>query len=573
MTNHSALRHPPRQVRGNALLVAVILLLLASVITLLTLNVGLFEQRTSGNDARAKLISEVAEAGIAQGAEYFRLQPNLLKPGGHWELCSDIGEEFPCGSVDASRRDTMYYWVNTTAVGDVNNDGDEDKLDERMLPLTDVVPAAGMVDAVGNFDNVSYGVGVVLCRVKIPEAAGDPTECATNAAEQSSTFVYNYVAVASLPDEGGTRTTVSQMLGQYLLFRPNLNQPPIMASGSVDITGGLQVVTNPNGGGNGVPVSVWTRRDISKTGTPNTCYIDEFFRFGAKNNAPPTLKENVAVCDTCGCNGDVSLSYDKSGNKQDEGIDILDVDGSNGTNGLGVNVDVKPNEFPCDLFEYVFGVKARIDTNGDNFCETLAPSVTYTSPTTNAVVWLDADEAFLYENANKIMPRDATATSLMKPGQALVLPYTQDADTATPTNVNSGIVWCQTGCNIGPGEQIGSPSMPVLLVIDGPARIQGTVFGLILMRTPAATPAAHPLAAAHNHTGIDLLDPATGGTATLDMNAGAVVYGAVVVQGKIDKANGTAAIVFNGDIFKNFSNSIKPTNSNLPGAWTDRLSY
>ena len=35
----------------------------------------------------------------------------------------------------------------------------------------------------------------------------------------------------------------------------------------------------------------------------------------------------------------------------------------------------------------------------------------------------------------------------------------------------------------------------------------------------------------------------------------------------------TAAIVFNGDVFKNFSNSIKPTNSNLPGAWTDRLSY
>src|SRR5262245_40755539 len=105
MTVNYALRNPPRQVRGNALLVAVILLLLASVITLLTLNVGLFEQRSSGNDARAKLISEVAEAGIAQGAEFFRLQPGLLKPGGHWERRDTIAaDEFPCGSVDAARR-------------------------------------------------------------------------------------------------------------------------------------------------------------------------------------------------------------------------------------------------------------------------------------------------------------------------------------------------------------------------------------------------------------------------------------------------------------------------------------
>ena len=57
------------------------------------------------------------------------------------------------------------------------------------------------------------------------------------------------------------------------------------------------------------------------------------------------------------------------------------------------------------------------------------------------------------------------------------------------------------------------------------------------------------------------------------MNAGAVVYGAVVVQGQIDKANGTAAIIYSKDVFTNFANSILPTNSNLPGAWTDRLSY
>lgn len=565
MTFQRAFRRAPRNQRGNALVVAVILLLLASVITLLTLNVGLFEQRTSGNDARAKLIAEVAESGISQGAEYFRLKPALLKPGAQWAPCTDIGDKFPCGAVPAARRAKMYFWKNAAGGVDHNKDGFTDDLDLRMLPLANVVPAAGMVNNTGNFNDVAYGVGVVLCRVKTPTSPADPTQCTDVAAEMSNTYVYNYVAVASLPGEGeNTRTTVSQMLGQYLLFNPNLNQPPIMASGSVDVTGGLQVVTNPNGGGAGVPVSVWTRRDIEKTGTPNTCYLDEFYRYGAKNNAPPTLEEGVAVCDTCGCNGDVSLSYDKSGNVQDEGMDILDIDGSTGSNGKGVNADVLPQEFPCDLFQYVFGVKARQDDDGDFFCETLVPSVQYTSPTTNATVYLDADEAFLYKNAAKIIPRDASATSLMKPEQALTSTY--------PNSTINGIVWCQTNCSIGANLQIGSPSKPVLLVIDGPASIQGRVFGLILMRTVPPTAGLHPLASMHDHSG-DKIDPNTGGTATLDMNAGATVYGAVVVQGQIDKANGTAAIVFNGDVFKNFANSIQPTNSNLPGGWTDRLSY
>ena len=74
--------------RGSVLVVAIILLLLASVITLLSLNVGLFEQRTSGNDSRAKLIAEVAEAGIAQGAEYFRLRPAALNPSSNWPTFS-----------------------------------------------------------------------------------------------------------------------------------------------------------------------------------------------------------------------------------------------------------------------------------------------------------------------------------------------------------------------------------------------------------------------------------------------------------------------------------------------------
>jgi hypothetical protein len=539
--------------RGNTLFVALILLLLASVITLLTLRVGVFEQRTSGNDVRAKLIAQVAEAGIAQGAEYLRLNPDALTNAGNWQVCDANSDEFPCGSIPdmdvddgagglTKRRGTMYYWFNAGA-GDNNNDGTSgDVFDRRMLPIHSVIPAAGRVTSVGNFDQVSYGVGVVLCRVATPNSPADPTRCTTNASEASNTYVYNFVSVASLPGEG-TRTTVSQMLGQYLIFNPEMNKPPIVASGSVDITGTLQIVTNPNAAGPGVPVSVWTRKDISKTGTPNTCYYDEFIRYGAKNNAPATWEEGIIVCDTCNCEGDKSLSYDKAGNFQAEGIDILDIDGNQ-----GVNYDVRPEEFPCDLFQFVFGVETRTDEDGDHFCETKKPQVAYTNPNTGVVAMLDVDEAYLYSNATYIMPRDAAATALMSPSQALPGAY--------PSSALSGIIWCQTGCNIGSNQQLGTPSKPVLLVIDGSARIQGRVFGLVFMRSLD-----------------DELDPVTGGSATLDMNAGAAVYGSVVVQGEISKANGTAAVIYNEDVFRNLSNSIPPRNSNLPGAWTDRLSY
>lgn len=43
--------------RGSALLIAVVLLLLAGIMTLLGLNVGVFEARSTGNDIRGKLVN------------------------------------------------------------------------------------------------------------------------------------------------------------------------------------------------------------------------------------------------------------------------------------------------------------------------------------------------------------------------------------------------------------------------------------------------------------------------------------------------------------------------------------
>ena len=86
---------PPSRQRasGMVLVVAIVLLLLAGLLTLFAVRIGAFEQRSTGNDLRAKLVGEVAEAGLAQGFEYlYRQHREMLKDPSLWERC-DAGDD------------------------------------------------------------------------------------------------------------------------------------------------------------------------------------------------------------------------------------------------------------------------------------------------------------------------------------------------------------------------------------------------------------------------------------------------------------------------------------------------
>ena len=138
------------------------------------------------------------------------------------------------------------------------------------------------------------------------------------------------------------------------------------------------------------------------------------------------------------------------------------------------------------------------------------------------------------------------------------------------SSTTSGIIWCHSSCDIGSGVQVGTPSAPVILVLDGPVDIRGTVFGLVYVREPAQS----------SPTTAVVLDPATGSdnsggcpsNCMLQMNAGAVVYGAMVVQGQM-KANGTAALVFDATVLGALEGLNLPIPATLPGAWNDQRSY
>nr|MDQ3040082.1 hypothetical protein [Pseudomonadota bacterium] len=525
---NTSFNHPGRQA-GSTLLIAVVLLLLAGVMTILAMNVGIFEQRSTANDVRAKSVHEVAEAGLAQGFEYLlRQHPEMLPFGSSsWTPCT-TETTFPCGSISSAaidadgvpgggtvtRRSTMYRLNNAGAV--ISNL--DNALVSRMLPLSQTITTVG-----AGFP-VAYGVAPVMCFVAnraINEPANSPIRCATTAAEASDRRIVTFVSVATIVGENA-RTTLTQTVGRYPLLSTPVGKPPIVASGSVNVTGTLQIVTNPNGGGTGVPVSVWSRRDVDKTGTPNTCYADEFFRFGAKNNDPPTFEGTInktIVCDTCQCIGNESLSYDSSGNVQDEGIDILDVEGTSALRGTGVNYNVKsdslsyPNcEFPPDLFAHIFGVAAWEDVDRDCFAEKKIMR-DFENPNTGAVVTIGADEAFLYENAVKIINPTTAGSPLMAPKQSYSGTY--------PSAGLSGVIWCQQNCDIGSNQTLGSPDNPVALVVDGSMSVQGRVFGIILLRSQANGATLTP-SGGYTMSAADIL---TGGSASLSMNAGAVVYG------------------------------------------------
>lgn len=541
---------------GGVLITAILMLFLATLAVFLLLNIGRLEQATSGADLRARLSQNVAEAALSQGIEVINGQREIMSDRDNWQLCSSTDTSFPCGAIEpgvanSAWRGSMFRYINVGTVGDFDSDGQANTVfDQRMLPIpTDV--DEGRISTVNDQGAdegfpVNYGAGAVMCRVS---QTGTTTNCSTDWNEETRISALTIVGVAGLTDEGA-RATATKTIASYSTFGLTTRQPALMASGTIDLTGSMQIVTNPNAGGVGVPVSVWTRKNVDATGTPDTCYADEFFRLGAKNNSPPTFypsgadpEDQILTCDDCSCPSGNTLSG-FSGSSCGEGYDIVDVD----TNSCGVAKDVQPEEFPCDIFQHVFGVAAWTDSNNDYFCET---KIMVEDPL-RAGIQIGADEAFLRERADFII----------KGGTNAAFENTFDASRVVSDSSigpsTSGIVWDREG-SVCDNRTIGSPAAPVLLVVDGEASCQNLkLFGVLFVRA----------------TGNSALNPTTGGSATLRLNAGTTIYGSAMVQGMVDKANGTAAIIFNDKVLSNLANN--PRNLvvvGMPGAWSDNVRY
>lgn len=566
---------------GTALIITLVLVLLATLLALFAMNVGISEQRASGNDVRSRLVQQATEAALAQGMEYFKVNTTQVDKtatdaGGNalWAKCAFDDTSFPCGTVEqtftfkdaagtspacpdgsaqpCARRATMYYFIGGSQ--DVNGNGSTtDTLDKRSVPLDRrITTAAGSTTAVGNNFAVNYGVGALLCMVKNPTAATDPTTCTTDMSKRSSVSILTLTAVGSINGESA-RTTLTQSVAQHSVIANPVGKPPVVASGNVTAKGTLQIVTNPNAGGSGVPISIWSRLQATynNTGTPNTCYMDEFIRNQSGNATPiyEGTKPQVITCDTCACSASLSGTQ---GNTSTVGIDILDsVDHHAG----GGNYAIKPGEFPCDMFQYIFGTQAWKDTDADGLCET-ALTTNYTSNGVS-VSGGRVDEAYLYANATFIIPTSGNAAKVPASKLATCSMLQDSAPISATKGSAYGLVWDQQACGVGSNQQAGTPDWPVLLVEDGSTTVQGRIFGLVFVRSTVT-----PLVAS------------TGGSGSLDIHGGAAIYGSVVLQGSTPVLNGTGAVIYNGDVLSNLGKQA-PLNpfSPVPASWTDRFSY
>lgn len=544
---HNTVRIRPTQ-SGSTLIVAIVLLLILTIFSLAAVRIGVSEQRTSGNDFKARLTRQIAEGGISHGRATLSLLDARIRPNAGqavnaamWQLCQRNDTSFPCGAEpDPARRALMYRFIGGS---DLNGDGTTTVYEQRSLPVTTVaagqnffVEQAGSATAANAFP-VEYAVGALMCRIDLEANPGAQNiGCTTNSNAAENNALYTLVSRAQMPGEAGASTIVTTV-SIAPTIAVNTRIPPVLASGILEGLGNGSIVGNPNatGDGSGVFLSIWSRQDFdSSAGSWQTCQRDEFFR-----NSPAVFYDDdtsddlpaMPVCGAvpqCGCPGPDAGDASGGGMPRgsEEGIDVLDVDNNNGA---------LPDStyFPCDLFGFVLGTApVRDDADGDGFCE---QGVDEDGDNIN-----DRVQAFMDANSAQILN-----CSELGPDSSGLIWIRQNPD-GTPID-----------CPIPRGD-IGQPSHPVILVVDGPFNSSAgmRVFGLVFARDPAI-----------------YLDPRTGGASGFNPGGGnSEVYGSVVVEGG-GKINGTTDIIYSLDKMAPPSQNSFPQSVEVPGAWTDQYSF
>jgi len=411
----------------------VLILVLLTLMMFFAIRVGVFEQKVSSNDMRQKLAFHAAESGIHHAKEWLRANVPVITsrsedvlPGGrHGWLSATDTRWLPCEGAygsdtthpcqaeigdDGARRDTLFYY------------GDPDTGDYLPLPVDTggVLPGATEV----------VDVYALLCIMEV-DIAPDPGEapvqrCVTEEdpdpadtlVSDGTYFMVNLLARGQA-DCVGTACNAEALVSEHVsnfgaAAGGRTPKVPLTTKSTFPPSGSAEVVPNPNSGGIGVPVSVWMNANSEcsadgsvvdpASGSWATCEMHEWY-------GVDVLPEDYACPGNCSCSQAESISYTHSN------LDILGID------------LVEDTDFPCDLFQFYFGV-----------------------------------------------PRDEY--EVVK-GYAEII---NDCSALGPSS--AGIYWA-TGaeCRINSNTTVGSPENPVLLIsaarltrLNGGAKLYGTLF-------------------------------------------------------------------------------------------------
>ena len=371
----------------------VMILALLTLMMFFAIRVGVFEQRVSSNEFRQKLAFHAAESGIQHAKEFFRANsalaasslPDMLSDGTdgwlstgneRWQPCSEAGVDLsgsgahPCfAEPNSSLRGDLYYWS-------FNN--------FNLLPIA--------TDALLPGSDETVSVQALLCVPLIDTEASPPIQgCSTDVSvADGQHYLITLLSRGRADCEGGTnckaealvRTQISNFGGAAGGQAPAV---PLTTKNMFPPTGAAEVVANPNGGGVGVPISVWMNRNPACTpdgtaidpsqGSWATCEAHEWYELSS-------MPDDAQCPGSCSCSFQESLSYT-------HGSDDI----------LGIDL-VQDEEFPCDLFQFYFGTPRSNYESVKGFAKVLSDCSTL-GPGSFGVYWISGEYCDI--NANSVV--------------------------------------------------------------------------------------------------------------------------------------------------------------------------
>jgi hypothetical protein len=257
------------------LIVVIVVLVITTLMVFFATKVGLFDQRMAGNEVRYKEAFTTAEAGLDLAVQKFQDQ---------------FSNNFTGATSGAGSWATIIS--NSQIANGTKTDG--------------TVAGAGVP---------SFGVTIAGALI------GGMT-------------VYQFTSTGLGADGTGT-ATVSREITMKSILGGSGPSVPVVVAGTVGAGGDFNIVANPNGGGNGIPVSIWTggpspTGDVSMGGSSATCHIQYFDGNNPQCSNPSGNSELISQ----GSSGLTLSAYS------------------------AVAPDVVPNDpnFPADLFQFLFGV-------------------------------------------------------------------------------------------------------------------------------------------------------------------------------------------------------------------------
>lgn len=504
---------PRRSQQGLAtLLVTLLLLGIITVFLLFSTNVSFFEQRTTTNENRAQITEQMAEYAANLGGEFINANRTVVVntsgsgwlgagTSRRWVQCPSgaLASSHPCAAErDLARRVKMYYYDADTATPAI------DSIDYASLTAAQTGALTGV--GTSRFSG-TVSLNALLCRIGYTTGVNPQPECQLSPTNGSNVAI-TVIATSRLTGESSS-STVKETWATAIPRMPSATVP-LIASGSVMGLGNAQIVASPNAGGYGIPASIWSPNDIDignsttgcgtgGVGSVSSCHIGEYLQSTPRQQLKTTCATSSSAC---GCPSVTSSGVDflsgHSGSVKVERNDILDADGDCGAADItffpSQHGGLSPKDDDLDptddsLFEYIFDVDNVVSEDG----------------------------TLVNTNCGATGDQNCAAVTLTDEFNATVL-----NDCTSLNTTSTGIFYVTGNCDL---HSIGSPTDPVIVVVDGDVTINGglTFYGMLFVRSN---------------------DSAT--TAVRASGTGNVkIFGSLIVEGSVD-LHGTLDLVYDG---------------------------